>query len=49
MPYEIIGLVVAIFLLWQAAPSTAPARSDLTYGTFMQRVEENKVDEIKYD
>jgi cell division protease FtsH len=49
MPYVIIGLVVAIFLVWQAAPSTTPARHELTYGEFMQRVEEKKVDEIKYD
>jgi cell division protease FtsH len=49
MPYVIIGLVVAIFLVWQAAPSTTPARADLTYGKFMSLVEDKKVDEIKYD
>jgi cell division protease FtsH len=49
MPWVIVGLIVAIFLFWQAAPSTTPERAKLDYGTFLQRVRENKVSSIKYD
>src|SRR5207253_2958752 len=49
MPWVIVGLIVAIFLFWQAAPSTTPDRAKLDYGTFLQDVRENKVASIKYD
>jgi cell division protease FtsH len=49
MPWVIVGLIVAIFLVWQATPSTTPERAKLDYGSFLTRVRENKVAEIKYD
>ncbi len=49
MPWVIVGLIVAIFLFWQAAPSTTPDRAKRDYGTFLQDVRENRVASIKYD
>ncbi len=49
MPWVIIGLIVAIFLVWQATPSTTPERAKLDYGTFIQSVKDHKVASIKYD
>jgi cell division protease FtsH len=49
MPWVIVGLIVAIFLFWQAAPSTTPDRAKLDYGTFLQDVRDNKVASVKYD
>ncbi|HYL52292.1 MAG TPA: ATP-dependent zinc metalloprotease FtsH [Acidimicrobiia bacterium] len=49
MPWVIIGLIVAVFLFWQAAPSSTPQRAKVDYGTFLQDVREKKVASIKYD
>jgi cell division protease FtsH len=49
MPWVIVGLIVAIFLVWQATPSTTPERAKITYGTFIERVNEDRVAAIKYE
>jgi cell division protease FtsH len=49
MPWVIVGLIVAIFLVWQATPGTTPERAKITYGTFIERVNENRVSAIKYE
>src|SRR6478609_8638898 len=49
MPWVIIALIVAIFLFWQAAPSTGVTRSKILYSEFMTLVRQDKVEQIKYD
>ncbi|MGZ7023750.1 MAG: ATP-dependent metallopeptidase FtsH/Yme1/Tma family protein, partial [Ilumatobacteraceae bacterium] len=45
----IIGLIVAIFLFWQAAPGTGVARANVKYGEFLDLVKQDKVASINYD
>jgi len=49
MPWVIVALVVAIFLVWRAAPSTATAQEKVDYGTFLTLVRSDHVSSIKYD
>jgi cell division protease FtsH len=49
MPWVIIALIVAIFLVWQTAQNTTPARASIPYSKFTQLVKENQVQTIKYD
>jgi cell division protease FtsH len=49
MAWIIVALVVAIFLIWQASPSSTPDRAPIGYGQMMQLVREDKVAKIKYD
>ena len=45
----IIALLVAIFLVWKASPTSTPARASLDYGEFLTLVNQGHVDSIKYD
>ena len=49
MPWVIVGLIVAIFFVWQAAPSSAPPQEKLDYGDFLTLVTQDHVASIKYD
>jgi cell division protease FtsH len=49
MPWVFIGLLVAVFLVWQAAPGSNPSREKLEYGPFIQLVDEGKIKSLKYD
>src|SRR4051794_11905111 len=49
MPWVLVALVVGIFLVWQAAPSTTPARTSVDYSKFLQLVTDGHVQSIKYE
>jgi cell division protease FtsH len=49
MPWVIVGLIVAILLVWRAAPSSSTAQEKLDYGTFLTLVKQDHVSSIKYD
>ena len=49
MPWVIIALIVAIFLVWQTAQNTSPARASIPYGKFLDLVKDNQVQAIKYE
>jgi cell division protease FtsH len=49
MPWVIIALIVAIFLVWQTAQNTSPARASIPYGKFLELVKDNQVQAIKYE
>ena len=49
LPWVIIALLVGIFLVWKASPSSTPARASVDYGSFMTLVNQGHVDSIKYD
>jgi cell division protease FtsH len=49
MPWVIVALVVAIFLVWRAAPASTTAQEKLDYGTFLTLVKQDHVSSIKYD
>ncbi|HUI47160.1 MAG TPA: ATP-dependent zinc metalloprotease FtsH [Acidimicrobiia bacterium] len=49
MPWLIIGLIVAVFLIWRAAPTSTPAQAKLDYGDFLTLVGQDHVSSIKYD
>jgi len=46
VPWVIVGLLVAIFLFWQAAPGSTPEREKLKYGDFITLVKQNRVDSV---
>jgi cell division protease FtsH len=49
MPWVIVGLIVAIFLVWRAAPPSSPAQEKLDYGEFLTLVKQDHVANVKYD
>ena len=49
VPWIVVGLLIAVILVWQAAPGSTPARTQIDYSTFLQHVTANKVESIKYD
>ena len=49
MPWVVIGLIVAIFLVWKAAPTSSTPQAKLDYGTFLTLVGQDHVSSIKYD
>jgi cell division protease FtsH len=49
VPWIVVGLLIAVILVWQAAPGSTPARTQVDYSTFLQDVTANKVESIKYD
>src|SRR3954468_4644735 len=49
IPWVIVALVVAIFLVWQAAPGSTPERASVDYGAFLTLVNDGHVKSIKYD
>ncbi|HWS44935.1 MAG TPA: ATP-dependent zinc metalloprotease FtsH, partial [Acidimicrobiia bacterium] len=49
MPWVILGLVLAIFLVWRAAPGTTQPSATLDYGSFLTNVSQGHVKSIKYD
>jgi cell division protease FtsH len=49
LPWVVIGLIVAIFLVFRAVPTTTTAQEKLDYGTFLTLVNKDHVSSIKYD
>ncbi len=49
MAWVIVALVVAIFLIWQASPTTTPDRVAIPYGEMMAQVNAKNVTKITYD
>jgi cell division protease FtsH len=49
LPWLVIGVIVVAVLVWQAAPSSAPARAKLDYSAFISQVQRDRVADIKYD
>ena len=49
MPWVIVGLVVAILLVWRVAPPSTAAQEKLDYGDFLSLVKQDHVASIKYD
>jgi cell division protease FtsH len=49
LPWVVIGLIVAVFLVWRAAPSSTTPQAKLDYGNFLTLVTQNHVASIKYD
>jgi cell division protease FtsH len=49
MPWVVVGLIVAVFLVWKAAPPSGTKQEKLDYGPFLTLVKQGHVDSIKYD
>ncbi len=49
LPWVVIGLIVAVFLVWRAAPSSTASQEKLDYGQFLTLVKQGHVANIKYD
>jgi cell division protease FtsH len=49
VPWIVVGLLIAVILVWQAAPGSTPARTQIDYSRFLTLVTDSKVDSIKYD
>jgi cell division protease FtsH len=49
MPWVVVALLIAVILVWQAAPGSTPARANLEYGKFLQLVQDDRVGSIKYE
>ncbi len=49
MPWVIVGLVIAVFLFWQAVPNNTTEAAKIDYGAFIQNVKDGHVQSIKYD
>jgi cell division protease FtsH len=49
MPWVVIALIVAIFLVWRAAPPSSSSQEKLDYGDFLTLVKQDHVANIKYD
>ncbi|MDQ1457230.1 MAG: cell division protease FtsH [Actinomycetota bacterium] len=49
LPWVVIGLIVAIFLVWRAAPTSTTSSVTLDYGNFLTLVGQDHVSSVKYD
>ena len=49
LPWLVIGVIVAGFLVWKAAPPSSTSQTKLDYGTFLTLVGQDHVTSIKYD
>jgi cell division protease FtsH len=49
MPWVVIGLIVAIFFVWRAAPTSTTSTVKLNYGDFQTLVRQDHVASINYD
>jgi cell division protease FtsH len=49
LPWVIVGLIIAVFLVWQTSTTSTPDRAKIDYGTFLTHVNDNQISSIKYD